>query len=63
MRPQAYSQLLIDYIRQNARFEDLGFASGVFTATGLVTANYSDVNTNGIILEALAYRKQNKPLI
>ncbi len=63
MRPQAYSQLLIDYIRQNARFEDLGFASGVFTATGLATANYSDINTNGIILEALAYRKQNKPLI
>ena len=63
MRPQAYSQLLIDYIRQNARFEDLGFASGVFTATGLATANYSDINTNGIILEALTYRKHNKPLI
>ena len=63
MRPQAYSQLLIDYIRENARFEELGFASGVFTATGLATANYSDINTNGIILEALAYRKQSKPLI
>ncbi len=62
-RPQAYSQLLIDYIRQNARFEDLGFASGVFTATGLATKNYSDINTNGIILEALAYRKFNKSFI
>ena len=64
VRPQAYSQLLIDYVRQNARFEDLGFASGVFTATGLATTNYSDINTNGIILEALAYRKrENQPLI
>ena len=63
VRPQEYSQLLIDYVRENARFEDLGFASGVFTATGLATANYSDVNTNGVILEALAYRKRNKPLI
>jgi hypothetical protein len=63
VRPQAYSQLLIDYVRKNARIEDLGFASGVFTATGLATANYSDVNTNGIILEALTYRKRNKPLI
>ena len=63
VRPQAYSQLLVDYVRKNARFEDLGFASGVFTATGLATANYSDVNTNGIILEALVYRKRNKPLI
>ena len=63
MRPQAYSQLLVDYIRQNARSEDLGFASGVFTATGLATKNYSDINTNGIILEALTYRKSNKPFI
>lgn len=63
VRPQAYSQLLVDYIRENARLEDLGFASGVYTATGLATENYSDVNTNGIILEALVYRKQNKPLI
>ncbi len=63
VRPQAYSQLLINYVRKNARFEDLGFASGIFTVTGLATANYSDVNTNGVILEALAYRKRNKPLI
>ena len=63
-RTQAYSQLLVDYIRQNVRFEDLGFASGVYMATGLATANYSDVNTNGIIQEALVYRlRGNQSLI
>ncbi len=33
----------------------LGFASGIYAATGQPTSEYSDVNTNGIILEAVAY--------
>lgn len=63
-RPQDYSQLLVDHVREVASFEDLGFASGVFTATGLPTAHYSDINTNGIILQSIAYiLRGRKPLL
>ena len=63
-RPQGYSQVLADHIRETARFDDLGFASGVFTSTGLPTANYSDINTNGVILQSIAYiMRGRKPLL
>ena len=55
VRPQAYSRLLLSYVRARARTTDLGYASGIFSATGEPTANYSDINTNGIILSAIAY--------
>jgi len=55
VRPQAYSRILLSYVRERARIASLGYASGVFAATGQPTANYSDVNTNGIILSAIAY--------
>ncbi len=55
-RPEPYSRTLLAYVRGRARTATLGYASGIFAATGLPTANYSDVNTNGIILEAIAYR-------
>ena len=55
VRPQAYSRVLLSYVRERARIADLGYASGIFDNTGQQTSNYSDVNTNGIILSAIAY--------
>ncbi len=55
VRPQAYSRILLSYVRERAAIARLGYASGIFAATGQPTANYSDVNTNGIILSAIAY--------
>lgn len=64
VRPEPYSRLLVEHIREKARIEELGFASGVFTATGSPTSNYSDINTNGVILEAITYRlRKNNPLL
>ncbi len=54
-RPGAYATLLVRHVRGRARLEGIGFAPGVFAATGQGMAGYSDVNTNGIILEAIAY--------
>lgn len=63
-RPQSYSTQLVNHVRDRGRFDDFGFASGIFTATGLPTRNYSDLNTNGIILEAIAYIiAGDKPLL
>ncbi|MGT2464437.1 DUF3131 domain-containing protein [Mesorhizobium atlanticum] len=42
----------------------LGFASGIYSATGKPTAGYSDLNTNGMILEAVAFMLNGqKPLV
>jgi len=50
----AYSDKLVDFTREKARVEGLGFAAGVYTQSGEVMANYCDINTNGIILTAIA---------
>lgn len=64
VRPQAYSQELVEYIRQHTKIEGLGFVPGVFTATGIAMPNYADINTNGIILQSIAYiLNGRKPLI
>lgn len=55
VRPHAYSGRLVGHVRERGRVPGLGFASGIYAAMGRPTANYSDVNTNGIILEAIAY--------
>ncbi len=55
VRPNAYSTRLVSHVRERGRIPGLGFASGIYAATGQPTANYSDVNTNGVILEAAAY--------
>ena len=54
-RPGAYATLLVRHVRGRARLEGIGFSPGVFAATGRGMAGYADVNTNGIILEAIAY--------
>lgn len=56
VRPGAYSSLLLDHVRQRARMSEVGYSSGIYSATGKPMANYSDINTNGVILQAIAYR-------
>lgn len=55
MRPGAFSFHLARHVRDRARIEDAGFSPGVFSATGTAMKGYVDVNTNGIILQAIAY--------
>ena len=54
-RPCAYSTLLARHVRDRARLDGMGFSPGVFVATGQGMPGYSDVNTNGIVLEAIAF--------
>ena len=55
-RPGAYSDLLIAEVREKAKIASLGFSPGIFHVTGGPDQAYSDINTNGIILQAIAYR-------
>lgn len=54
-RPCAYSTLLARHVRDRARLDGIGFSPGIFVATGQSMPGYSDVNTNGIVLEAIAF--------
>ncbi|SDF12148.1 DUF3131 domain-containing protein [Limimaricola pyoseonensis] len=54
-RPHPYSQALIDHVRANAR-QDVGFSPGIYEADDRAMPNYSDINTNAIILQSIAYR-------
>ena len=51
--PHPYSGRLLAYARAHGRLPT-GFASAIYTATDTPTVDYGDVNTNGIILEAIA---------
>lgn len=53
-RPGEYSDKLIQLARNKGRIKGLGFASGIHESTGKATA-LTDVNTNGLILESIAY--------
>ena len=53
-RPGDYSDKLLAYVREHGRMAGMGFASGIFERTGKRT-EVSDLNTNGIILESIAY--------
>lgn len=57
--PHEYSSRLVELIREKARIDDLGFSVGVFNNTQEAMKNYSDVNTNGIILTAIARMLQD----
>ncbi len=62
-RPGAYSAMLHGLARDRARISGLGFASALLEQN-LKPIDLSDVNTNGIILEALAFvLGGRKPLI
>lgn len=53
--PSSYATLLTRHVRERARLDGIGFAPGVYAATGLGMSGYADVNTNGIVLQAIAY--------
>jgi hypothetical protein len=52
--PHSHSDRLVAAIRAKAKIEGLGFAVGIRAATGLPLENYTDLNTNGVILSAIA---------
>lgn len=53
--PHPYSTRLLAVVRSTARVPDLGFSVGVFVRDGAPMQGYSDINTNGVILSAIAY--------
>ncbi|MEW9922132.1 DUF3131 domain-containing protein [Marimonas sp. MJW-29] len=52
-KPHAYSEKLLRYVRAKAR-TTRGFASSIFSQSGRVTSTYTDLNTNAVILQAIA---------
>lgn len=54
VRPGDYSDRLVELVQNQARLPGMGFSSGVSERTG-EPFELSDVNTNGLILEAIAY--------
>lgn len=52
-RPGPFSAKLLEFARQNAR-NAIGFSSGVNVRTQQAMADYSDLNSNAIILQAIA---------
>ena len=55
-RPNEYTDMLIARVREEAKGSSLGFSPGVFSVTGKPDQAYSDINTNAVILQAIAYR-------
>lgn len=53
--PHSFTDRLVDIIRDKAAIPGVGFSVGVFAATQEPMENYSDINTNGIILSAIAH--------
>jgi hypothetical protein len=53
--PGAYSTALLAQIRAHARASKAGYSAGIYAETGTAMQDYSDINTNGIILQAIAY--------
>jgi hypothetical protein len=62
-RPGDYSSTLVDLIRNKAKMPGMGFSSGISEKTGKAIP-VTDINTNGIILESVAYiLSGRKPLL
>jgi hypothetical protein len=59
--PHYFSTALMEFVRQKAKFK-YGFASSIYSTTHEPTSNYTDINTNGVILQAIAQRVTNGPL-
>jgi len=55
VRPGEYTSQLVDHVRKNASIPSLGFAPGVPSTPHVKLGSYSDVNTNGVILQAIAF--------
>jgi len=58
-KPQAFSQALVDYVRKHGR-TPVGFASSIYARGDLPTKNYTDINTNGVILQAIAHMLRDR---
>lgn len=54
-QPHDYSEKLVRFARSVAKTKN-GFASSIYLKTGRPTEAYSDLNTNGVILQAIAHR-------
>ncbi|KIC27075.1 twin-arginine translocation pathway signal [Leisingera sp. ANG-M6] len=54
-QPHEYSEKLYRFTRSAAKTKN-GFASSIYLKTGRTTETYSDLNTNGVILQAIAHR-------
>ncbi|MBB3713806.1 hypothetical protein FHS00_003413 [Limimaricola variabilis] len=57
-RPHPYTERVLDHVRARAR-QQVGFSPGIYEADDRAMPNYSDLNTNAIILQAIAYRVTN----
>ena len=55
LRPGSYATRLLERVRSGARASEAGYAAGLYVQTGAPMTNYTDINTNGIILESVAY--------
>lgn len=53
--PHPYSDLLVEIVREHARIPGHGFSVGVYSDTKSPVRDYTDINTNGIILSAIAH--------
>jgi hypothetical protein len=63
IRPGAFSEKLVERAVRDTKLADLGFAVGIYQSTDQPTFGYSGMNTNGIILEAIAYAMRGgKPM-
>lgn len=61
--PNAYTEKVWNYVREQARSKKYGFHPGVYEATKNPSTNI-DLNTNATILEAIAYiLNHRKPLV
>lgn len=54
-----FAERLLHTVREKAR-DKVGFASCIFVDTGKASTDYSDINTNGIILQSIAYRLKGR---
>lgn len=52
-RSHRYTHALVDFMRRRTRTEN-GLASGIYMKDGRVMKTYTDINTNGIVLQAVA---------
>jgi hypothetical protein len=55
LRPGAYTGGLLAHVRARTRVEGGGFSTGIYMATGNPMPGYTDVNTNAIVLDAIAH--------
>jgi len=53
-QPHEYSERLVNYVRARARTKN-GFAASIFSQSQRATDYYSDINTNAVILQAIAH--------